>query len=254
MIKRIIIAFLLLTAVALPAKEKQDFSGNVKVHQRDGSHVIENIPQVSQKKAFCAPASVSMVLRYYDTKINQKKLAKLFETTKEGTRPDAILDVLGKGDFSDFQPKVVYVLTVTEFNQTINAALANSKLKKKSRKKLERGTSSQAVNEVFALISKDVALESVFPARQDCSAKLKEAFAEYIDKGLPLLWSVFMCYDPEEQSDSGHMRLLVGYVKNGDEITHVIYRDPWGGKTKFKRMTFEEAVIMTHGVFAIIPE
>ena len=134
MIKRIIIAFLLLTAVALPAKEKQDFSGNVKVHQRDGSHVIENIPQVSQKKAFCAPASVSMVLRYYDTKINQKKLAKLFETTKEGTRPDAILDVLGKGDFSDFQPKVVYVLTVTEFNQTINAALANSKLKKKSRK------------------------------------------------------------------------------------------------------------------------
>lgn len=249
------IIVLFCVSLAVPAATAaEDFSKNVKIHSRDGSHVIEKIPQVSQKKAFCAPASVSMVLRYYDTRINQKKLAKLFETTKEGTRPDAIISVLGNGDFSEFKPKRLYALSNGEFEKSINAALENPKLKKKNRKKLENKFTQMPADEVLALIPKDIALNDIFPAKSECAAKLKESFVEYIDKGYPLLWCVFMCYDPEEQSNAGHMRLLVGYVKNGEDITHVLYRDPWGNKTKIKRMTFAEAVIMTFGVFVIIPE
>lgn len=230
-----------------------DVAKNVKI-TREGKCLIENIPQVSQKKSFCVPASVAMVLRYYDDSISQRKLARLFETDNDGTDPQEILRHIGVGKFSEFSAKCIYTLTVADYNAGVQAVLSHKKLKRKNRKKIEAVFPERMANEVLSQIPAEVAKEAMFPVYRHTDIALKKALSYYVANGIPLLWSVFMCFDPDESSDAGHMRLIVGFVQKDGILEKIIYRDPWGNRTKFKEMDYSNAVVMTHSLFVITRE
>ena len=245
------IFLLLIAAMPLLGKEA-DFRKNVKI-RHDGTHVIDKIPQVNQKKSFCVPATVSMVLRYYDETINQKKLAKLFDTGKDGTNPDMILAKIGVGQFSDFSAKRIYALTTDEYEKAVNAALDHPEMKRKNRKKIEKIFPGGDVREILYLIPPEVALKAMPEVRSACANALKSGVKEYVDAGIPILWSVFMGFDPDERCEEGHMRLIVGYEEKAGKITKIIYRDSWGRRADKKDMEFDNAVIMTTGMYIIQP-
>ena len=62
-----------------------------------------------------------------------------------------------------------------------------------------------------------------------------------------------MNLDPNDQSLGGHGRLIVGYRAEGEKILEIIYRDSWGEKTCFKRMSFMNAVAATTGIYVVLP-
>ncbi len=242
----------LLTAALTLAGQEPDLKRYVR-SRHDGCCYIDRIPQVSQKKSFCVPATVSMVLRYYDANISQKKLAKLFETGKDGTDPNMILAKLNDEQFSDFTPKRIYALTTDEYEKAVNAALDHPEMKRKNRKKLDKLFPGGDPREVLYLIPPEVALKAMPAARTPCAEAIKAGLKEYINAGIPILWSVFMGFDPEERCAEGHMRLIVGYWEKAGEITRIIYRDSWGRRADKKEMDFDNAVIMTMGMYVIIP-
>ena len=81
--KRVLAVFLALVLPGVLLGDKAlSYEKNVKTNRR-GEIYISGIPQVSQKRNFCAPACISMVVRYFDNNLNQKKLAKLFMASKK---------------------------------------------------------------------------------------------------------------------------------------------------------------------------
>ena len=80
---------------------------------------------------------------------------------------------------------------------------------------------------------------------------------EYTDKGVPLLWGLFLGQKPEDpplpnggQISGGHMRMVIGYnlAKN-----QVLFTDSWGAGHELKRMTLLDAYDVTLGLYSMAP-
>ena len=94
----------------------------------------------------------------------------------------------------------------------------------------------------------------VFPqARPQLAAVMTGLCYKYINAGIPVLWSVAMNLDPAVKMKGGHMRLIVGYNRQNGKIKKILYRDPWGGSTKFKQVDFEDAQTMTMQLYVMYP-
>ncbi len=90
-------------------------------------------------------------------------------------------------------------------------------------------------------------------ARPDRFAALIQ---EYVDKGIPLLWSLQLGLYPEVpaismQTSGGHMRLVTGYNLAKQEL---IFSDSWGAGHEMKRMKMTDALNATYGVFLLEPK
>ena len=230
----------------------EDYSKYVK--RRKSEVYIDRIPQVSQKRSYCCPASASMIIRYFDGRISQKRLAKLFSTSrKQGTFTSEMLDEFSKGRLKDYEIKRIYALTNGEAMMLINAYnAANSKGGKK--RKSRKGSEIKLDSNMFSKMNPVIA-RRVFPKqRQKLAALMNEAFANCIDKGIPMMWAVTMNLDPNDRMDGGHMRIITGYVKENGKITKVIYRDPWGGREIRKKMSFNDALTITLELHVITPK
>ncbi len=80
---------------------------------------------------------------------------------------------------------------------------------------------------------------------------------EYVDKGVPLLWGLFLGQKPEDpplpgagQISGGHMRMVIGYnlAKN-----QVLFTDSWGAGHELKRMAMLDAYDVTLGLYSMAP-
>lgn len=80
---------------------------------------------------------------------------------------------------------------------------------------------------------------------------------EYTDKGVPLLWGLFLGQKPEDpplpnggQISGGHMRMIIGYnlAKN-----QVLFTDSWGAGHELKRMAMLDAYDVTLGLYSMAP-
>ena len=92
-----------LTAVNVFAKTPDADELHRRVKRSGGEVIIQRIPSVSAKRNYCVPASVDMVLRYYDTRVGQRTLGKLFDSSKKnGTYSRNIVKEFGKGELSGF--------------------------------------------------------------------------------------------------------------------------------------------------------
>lgn len=131
--------FILFFSLSLCA-EPSKWSKNVK-HSSNGLVVIRGIPEVDQKGSYCVPGSVSMVLRYFDSKLSQDRLAKLFESNiREGTSLEDMIEGFSqKKLFEDFDITEIYSLYKNngEYGKLLKAYIdlknANSKRKAKLR-------------------------------------------------------------------------------------------------------------------------
>ena len=195
-----------------------------------------------------------MIIRYFDGRISQKRLAKLCSTSrKQGTFTAEMLDEFSKGRLKDYEIKRIYALTNGEAQRMLNAYNAANT---KGSKKRKSGKNSQIKldGNMFSKMNPAVARRVIPGQRQQLAKLMTEAFANCIDKGIPLMWAVTMNLDPNDRMDGGHMRIITGYVKENNRITKVIYRDPWGGREILKRMSFNDALTITLELHVITPK
>lgn len=246
----ILIVFLCLISCQLFAR-KNDYYKNVRV-ERPGNIFINGIPQVSQKRNYCVPASVSMILRYFDSRINQKKLAKLFSTTSEkGTMTVDMTDAfLNESVLRNFELKSLYVLTEKDYSALLS--LYESSVSKKRAKHKKRKNDDKECN-LFDDLKPNVARKLFPAARPDLINTFRSVYSEYICSGIPVLWAVAMNLDPAVNMKGGHMRVIVGFNVQNKKIKKVLYRDPWGS-AKIKQVDFDDALTMTLELHAIVPE
>lgn len=78
------------------ASGRHSLNGECKM---DYCFKIENVPFIAQKKNFCGPASLAMVMNYYGVRISQDEIAKeIYEPGAEGTlSAQLVLYTLQKG-------------------------------------------------------------------------------------------------------------------------------------------------------------
>ena len=245
-----VLTFVFVSLFAAP----EDYSKYVK--HRKGEVYIERIPQVNQRRNFCCPASASMIIRYFDGRIGQNRLGKLFSTSsKQGTFSAEMLDEFSKGRLKDFEIKRIYALTNGEAMKLIEAYNAAASVKSKSdkKRKAKKNAERKLDGNMFSKMNPAIARKAFPRQRQDLAKLMTDAFGQCIDKGIPLMWAVTMNLDPNDRMDGGHMRIITGYVKENGKITKVIYRDPWGSKTIYKKMSFNDALSITLELHVIVP-
>ena len=80
---------------------------------------------------------------------------------------------------------------------------------------------------------------------------------EYTDKGVPLLWGLFLGQKPEEpplpgdgQVSGGHMRMIIGYNVAKNQL---LFTDSWGAGHELKRMAMLDAYDVTLGLYSMAP-
>ena len=105
-----ILTFLPLTAFC----NTENYSKNVKVRGQVWKNKykvsIARVPHIKQRSSNCVPATVAMILRYYDTTVGQNNLAKLFKTSKKGTNLRNMLQGFAHKDLQKFSIKGFYAM------------------------------------------------------------------------------------------------------------------------------------------------
>ena len=245
---------------------KQDLSKNVEVKRRNrkqGMEVcIEKIPHVNQRKNYCVPATCSMILRYLDQRYTQKELGRLFHSSfMNGTQTAAVYKAFQQPEFSDFEIVSIYHLRTgeaAEMKAAYDAALNDpsvtvKKVKKNKKNKRRSKNDDSGKGNFWEYFDRDMALK-VFPScRSQLRKQIEMLCREFIDAGIPVLWTVTMTLDPYTPSPDGHMRIINGYVVKDGQITHLHYRDSWRGQPGGHDMPVDNVIAMTKGLFAIVP-
>ncbi len=240
-------------AAASQRVSRGDLKDNV-VKRDNGDVLITTVPMVDQgQKGYCAVASAERVLRYFGLEVDQHEMAQIAESTaSRGTNSEFMVEALEKaaGRLS-VRVQTEYDLDDRDFDRILRSY---NRIAKKTGDTEEiiirRG---YILNPVYLLHEGHA--ETLRSARADGSQydKFKRDIAERIDVGVPLLWSLYLGIFPEEdipQPSGGHMRLIIGYNEDTDEL---IYSDSWGAGHEEKRMKFDEAYTMTLGLRVLIP-
>ena len=136
-----------LTAVNVFAKTPDADELHRRVKRSGGEVIIQRIPSVSAKRNYCVPASVDMVLRYYDTRVGQRTLGKLFDSSKKnGTYSRNIVKEFGKGELSGFRCEIVYGMLQQELERLIELYTNSPELKRSVRKKFKNARINKRIN------------------------------------------------------------------------------------------------------------
>ncbi|MEM7010691.1 MAG: C39 family peptidase [Verrucomicrobiota bacterium] len=196
-----------------------DLPRNV-IRDKVGNTVIEGIPMVDQgMKGYCVVASAQRLFEYYGIPCDQHQLAQIAEADAErGTSSLAMSQALGKIDHR-FK---------TRF-KTVAALYGRGTLYKPNR---------------------DMSAGKRF----DRSDFLKDV-KDYVDDGIPLLWSLQLGHAPEEpaispQAAGGHMRMIIG---NKEAEYRIVFTHSWGAGHEKKRMKIGDAYSVTQGLFVMHP-
>jgi hypothetical protein len=258
--------FLRLTAAPPPAKRAVGAaSGTAKattakraslvenvVKEDKGDVYVKDVPMVDQgQKGYCAVATTERVLRYYGLPVDQHELAQVAETRSGGgTSQSALYESLEKlrGKFR-FQLKQIIPWDYGEFKKMIEKY--NTHVRKK---KLAVGPAIEPVSDLsitYESLNGEV-LREVRATPQEV-ASFQKSVAQFVETGVPLVWSVNLSLLPETglpQAGGGHMRLIIGYNTKTSEI---LYSDSWGPGHELKRMPTANAVTITTQLLAIRP-
>ena len=117
-------------------------------------------------------------------------------------------------------------------------------------------TANRTVNlpAIWSAMDPAVLLEARASQKQNL-AQFEKDVRNYVDQGVPLLWSCLVGMYPEEpplgqQGAFGHIRMIIGYNARTGEI---LYSDTWGPAHALKRMPKLQAWAMTKGLFVLKP-
>lgn len=219
----------------------------------DGAVVIQGIPMVDQgSKGYCVVASVERVLRYYGISADQHEMAQLASSDPDaGTNVLALVKSLKKisGRLG------IYIQDIEEWNAVDMLRLVNDYNRATRRGKIapEVKVDQRMVDfeECFAQFQPELFREVRLKKSADLR-KFQRDVESSISKGIPLLWSVQVGFVPETgvlpQSRGGHMRLITGFNNTTGEV---YYSDSWGLGHEEKHMSWEDAFIITTGLYSI---
>ncbi|MEN8736208.1 MAG: cysteine peptidase family C39 domain-containing protein [Akkermansiaceae bacterium] len=234
------------------ATRRGDLVKNV-VKKENGDVLLPSVPMVDQgEKGYCVVASVERVARYYGLDVDQHELAQLANTDENGTYPDAM-----EKAFKKLTGKI-HVRTLRlmdyDYKQTEKDFKAYQRLAKKEKAKvfdIDLDTHYVIAQGFWARLDPEVFIK--VKVKQPKYAFFKNKTQEYINQGVPICWTLYLGMFKEgdmPQTRGGHMRLIVGYNEEKEEI---LYTDSWGEGHELKRMPASEAWCMTTGLYAMVP-
>jgi len=201
------------------AARLSDLPRNV-VKNDEGDVMIENIPMVDQgDKGYCVVASAQRVFEYYGIGVDMHQIAQISDADPD--RGTSTLTMAKELDEIDYRFKT----------------------------RLEIIGMGQPFTEV------DEKRGEYYVGKDVDERKFLKEIHSYIDDGLPLLWSLQLGLYPEKpqlspQTSGGHMRLIIGYNDNTEEI---IFSDSWGAGHEAKRMKMSDSYKASRGLFVLKP-
>lgn len=251
---------ILLSFQLFAVADDQDYSKNVR-RKSDGSVVIKNVPQVNQKGQYCVPGSVLMVLKYFDSGMNQDSVARILNANiDEGTSiADMMRGFSQRKLFDRCSIHEIYYLydrdNRNEYDLLLRAYIDEKNKKTKSIKKREAEL-MRLKNSDFPLVEMDPKIAKVAfkKARADLCAQLVSVVKSNIDSGIPILWSVMLHFDPRDGRPGTHMRVIVGYTEKDGNLTDVFYSDSWGAQSVYQKVGLDDALTMTQGLWLVTPK
>ena len=85
--------------------------------------------------------------------------------------------------------------------------------------------------------------------------RFKDHIQKHVQAGAPLAWSLVVGKVEEtprlNQARGGHMRLIIGYSAQAEEL---FYTDSWGPGHELKRMKLDDAWAVTTGLYSVLPQ
>ncbi len=201
------------------AARLSDLPDNV-VTADNGDVYVDNLPMVDQgDKGYCVVASAQRLFEYYGIGADMHQIAQIAESDPE--RGTSTLTMAKELDKIDYRFK------------TRLEIIGMGKPMTEVEKKRDRYTVGDPVDE----------------------RKFLKEVRSYIDKGLPLLWSLELGRYPEKpnlnpQTAGGHMRMIIGY---NDKTEEIIFSDSWGAGHELKRIKMSHAYAASHGLFVLKP-
>ncbi len=231
----------------------------------EGDVWVDGIPMVDQgQKGYCAAAASERVLRYYGLAVDQHQIAQLAKTAAEGgTSLEGMVNAIGlvgrafQLDRRDLIPSTYGGgFEGGPHEKLINQYNAAAKRAKKPGIDWKQYTVDHSVNlpAIWSAMDPAILLEARASQKQN-QAQFEKDIRNYVDQGVPLLWSCLVGMYPEEpplgqQGAFGHIRMIIGYNARTEEI---LYSDTWGPAHALKRMPKLQAWAMTKGLIVLKP-
>jgi len=229
------------------------------VKEADGGELLPNIPMVNQgRKGYCVTAATERILRYYGIDVDQNELAEIANSdARAGTNPEVMVDALKKLA-SRFRVQVMteYRLSYSDFVREIGDynRIARNAPKTLNATLIDQQSSIASYPWVCRQMNGELLLEAKTKLNPAYMTTFEQNVRRYIERGIPLLWTVQLGLLPEEKLNpnarGGHMRLIVGF---NDRTSEIYYSDTWGLGHELKKMPLANAWTMTDGLYILVP-
>ncbi|NNC88266.1 MAG: hypothetical protein HKN82_07390 [Akkermansiaceae bacterium] len=223
------------------------------VVRKDGDVMVKGIPMVDQgDKGYCVVATVERVARYYGLQVDQHELAQLANTDQYGTSGNdmekAFRTLTGK-----IHARTLKHIEYDDRQFERDYKSYNRAAKKEGVRVFEEDLDEWIIDPRWFWFNAHKATFRTVKASQNKYDHFRRKIEEYVDQGIPLCWTLYMGMFKEDdtpQSYGGHMRLIIGYNNEKEEI---IYSDSWGKGHAVKRMRADEAWCMTMALYSMLP-
>ncbi len=229
------------------------------VKETDGGAWLPKIPMVDQgQKGYCVTAATERVLRYYGVDTDQNELAQIANTSTTGGTSTADMVAALKKLAGRFRVNVVtedeltssdFVREINDYNRAVRAAPKTA-----NAAPIDLRNDSLSYDTILSQMNGEVLRDARTKFNPAYMTKFEHDIQAHIDRGIPLLWSVYLGLLPETklsaQSRGGHMRLIIGYNAKTKEV---YYSDTWGMGHELKKMPLADAWTITDGLFTLEP-
>lgn len=256
----------------LPAEEEQDWFANQLqqagggvseegvsrrevVRENNGDVYLPYVPMVDQgARGYCVVATIERVLRYYDVEADQHELAQLADATPdEGTNPQVMMESLRRlAARFRLRTRTHFDLDVADVQRMLSDYNRSSRRHREIDEVHIQGQVIYLAG-LYAQMDPDLFRE-IRNRRRAEAGRFERTVRQFIDRDVPVVWSVMLGVMPEPtplpQTVGGHMRLIIGYNEQTEEI---LFSDSWGRGHEVKRMPIEDAWPMTVGLHTIEP-
>lgn len=219
----------------------------------NGDVWIDNIPMVDQgDKGYCAVATTERLLRYYGMSVDQHQLAQIARSSAtRGTAASVMLGALKEsGARLGVRVRIHEEMDVERIEDLVDDY--NRAARRRDKPNIELNNHMIDVAALYRSMD-PMLLKAARTRRSSQVNRFALLVSRYIDRGIPVVWSVIVGLFPENPTAlgfGGHMRLIIGYNSKTHEL---IYTDSWGRGHDVKRMPMDIAWTITTGVYTMQP-
>lgn len=230
---------------------RKDLSKSV-VREPGGDVLIPNVPMVDQgDKGYCAVATAARVLNYYGVPADQHEMAQVAGShAGSGTNPVEMVEAMKKLS-GKYSTRFTTVLDIDYSSRKYESFMRkyNSAARKMDKKEMDTDRFIYAIGSLDPEVLREVSGQG---AAYDRFFRVVKG---NIDQGVPVMWALQLGLFPENgekalQVGGGHMRLIIGYNEEKEEI---IFSDSWGSGHEKKRMAGPDACAATLGLYLLKP-